>query len=225
MGKSKILKEIANNEISLEVALSRLLIIASDLENGEIINWVENELNGYKYSEDIPSYRKINANYLRYSGINGSFQVKNQPLPLTWLNRETTQKISPVFVFDSIATIQKYASGPDNLEIGRDLTFLASEVEDNTGIQCLRISQMMSVSYYREISSQVRSKLLKIFIEIDKVYGNIDNLDINETNSKEKATIITDRIVNIIDNSIHIGDNNKIEKSEVATREASYGKE
>ena len=44
MAKSKVIKELASNEISLEVALNRLLIIASDIENDELAQWVENEL-------------------------------------------------------------------------------------------------------------------------------------------------------------------------------------
>lgn len=36
MAKSKVIKELASNEISLEVALNRLLIIASDIENDEL---------------------------------------------------------------------------------------------------------------------------------------------------------------------------------------------
>ncbi len=50
MAKSRIIKELANNEISLEVAFNRLLIIASDIENEELINWATNELNGYSSS-------------------------------------------------------------------------------------------------------------------------------------------------------------------------------
>ena len=37
MAKSKIIKELANNQISMEVALQRLMIIASDLGNEELL--------------------------------------------------------------------------------------------------------------------------------------------------------------------------------------------
>ena len=47
MAKSKIIKELANKEISLEVAFNRLLIIASDIGNTDLIDWATNELNGY----------------------------------------------------------------------------------------------------------------------------------------------------------------------------------
>ena len=58
MAKSKIIKEIANKEISLEVAFNRLLIIASDVGNQNLIDWATNELDGYPSQARIPSYRK-----------------------------------------------------------------------------------------------------------------------------------------------------------------------
>ena len=39
MAKSKIIKELANNSISLDVALSRLFIIASDIGDDELQQW------------------------------------------------------------------------------------------------------------------------------------------------------------------------------------------
>ena len=81
MAKSKVIKELASNEISLEVALNRLLIIASDIENDELAQWVENELNGYSDDAELPAYRVIDNTRFVYSGINGRFSVENAPLP------------------------------------------------------------------------------------------------------------------------------------------------
>ena len=81
MAKSKVIKELASNEISLEVALNRLLIIASDIENDELAQWVENELNGYSDGAELPAYRVIDNTHFVYSGINGRFKVENAPLP------------------------------------------------------------------------------------------------------------------------------------------------
>ena len=71
MAKSKIIKELANKEISLEVAFNRLLIIASDIGNQELIDWATNELNGYSDKSLIPTYRQSGIGQILYSGING----------------------------------------------------------------------------------------------------------------------------------------------------------
>lgn len=59
MAKSKIIKELANNGILFEVAINRLLIIASDINNKELAQWAEKELNGYSSKDVIPPYRVI----------------------------------------------------------------------------------------------------------------------------------------------------------------------
>ena len=77
MAKSKIIKELANKEISLEVAFNRLLIIASDIGNTDLIDWATNELNGYPNGSQIPKYREGKMGHIVYSGINGRLQVQN----------------------------------------------------------------------------------------------------------------------------------------------------
>ena len=52
MAKSQLIKDIATNNISLEEALQRLLLITSELDDLDISNWILSELNGYN-SEDI----------------------------------------------------------------------------------------------------------------------------------------------------------------------------
>jgi hypothetical protein len=82
MAKSNIIKQLANDEISIEVALNRLLIIASDIGNERLAEWAENELNGYTKEEIIPKYRKLRITDFIYTGINGNFQVTDAPLTL-----------------------------------------------------------------------------------------------------------------------------------------------
>lgn len=59
MVKSKVIKELANNEISLEVALNRLLIISSDINNEELALLAEKELSGYLTDDVVPDYRVV----------------------------------------------------------------------------------------------------------------------------------------------------------------------
>lgn len=81
MAKSKIIKELANNQISMEVALQRLMIIASDLGNEELLTWTETELQGYSPSDTLPEYRNIHSTYFVYSGINGGSKLRTVRLP------------------------------------------------------------------------------------------------------------------------------------------------
>ncbi|MGC2993809.1 hypothetical protein ACPTI2_13760, partial [Enterococcus faecalis] len=53
--------------------------MTSELDDLEISNWILSELNGYNSEDIIPEYRKKISYRLIYSGINGNFQITNQP--------------------------------------------------------------------------------------------------------------------------------------------------
>jgi len=209
MAKSKIIKELANKEISLEVAFNRLLIIASDIGNTDLIDWATNELNGYSNDSKIPKYREGKMGHIGYSGINGHLQVRNQPLPLSVFDKEILDYIKVNYFDQDIATIGRFAFG-NNGEIGLDLTELAGNVYKNSSIQCISISMKFPKEMFLGILSVIRTKLLKIFIELDKNFGCLDNLDIDTNGRKLKEINNKLNIIIYEDNSVTIGDGNKL---------------
>ena len=202
MAKSKIIKELANKEVSLEVAFNRLLIIASDLNNDDLINWATNELNGYSKDSKIPKYREGKMGHIVYSGINGRMQVNNQPLPLSIFDKEPLDYIKVNYFDQDIATIEQL-----------DLTDLAGIVHKKTSILCLKITMQFPKEIFIGLLSTIRTKLLKVFIELDKEFGCLDDLDV-DTNTKDLKEI--NNKLNIIifeDNSVTIGDGNKLKNT------------
>ena len=60
-----------------------------------------------------------------------------------------------------------------------------------------------------------------MLLELEKTFGYLDEMDLNiGSMTSEELETINDRIVTIIfnDNSIHIGDGNKISESVIADR-------
>ena len=160
----------------------------------------------------MPKYREGRMGHIVYSGINGRLQVKNQPLPLSVFDKEILDYIKVKHFPQDIATIEQFAFG-DNGEIGLDLTELAGNVYKNSSIQCISISMKFPKELFIGILSAIRTKLLKIFIELDKDFGCLDNLDI-DTNGRELKKINNKLSIIIYeDNSITIGDNNKLKNN------------
>lgn len=57
---SQIIISIARGEKTLTNALFELKVLLSDLDNLEIVAWIENELNGYFNKKDVPPrYREL----------------------------------------------------------------------------------------------------------------------------------------------------------------------
>lgn len=215
MAKSKIIKELANNDISLEVALNRLMIIASDIENEELSQWAENELNGYGDTSDLPAYRIVTNARFVYSGINGRFKVNRAPLPLAEMMGCKSDEV-PVNIYDGIKALSKSLTG--NVECARDITSMAGVIYQNTGITCTEILQIVPKNAIENILSTIKSKLLKVLIRLDKEYGSLDDLDIDiSAKSPEEIHTINVAINNYIfeDKSIKIGDKNRIDNTDI----------
>ena len=226
MPKSEIIKGLATGAISLDSALMRLLVIASDIDNSEISLWAERELNGYESNVLLPKYRLSYSNIFTYTGIDGLFQVKNSPLPLqNILTQEELNKwaILKIYICDGIKTVEDIAKSKRNIR--RDLTQASGLVEERCGIRCISITQVLPYFAYEVVVNTLKTMLLKIFLELEKTYGCLDGLDIDPNGvqhdiAKKTAEIIYNYIHN--DYSITIGDENKISDSRIFTGTSGY---
>lgn len=222
MAKSKILKELANNEITIDIALKRLLLICNDLNYEEVFSWAEKELNGYSAEEPIPEYRNLGVGKIVYSGLKGSMssclKLSNQPLPIQWIPDKYMDLICNNYERCTIANIIERAKSGNIFSA--DLTSLAGGI--SVGIVFTSISQKFDSTNYAEIANKVSNILFKIFIKLDKEYGNLDDLDIDTTGKSEEAIAGFEKklIIEIGElKMINIGNENTIKNSKIGDGE------
>lgn len=194
MAKSQLIKDVATNQITVEETLQRLLIITDDLNIVEMKEWIKGELNGYSNVEMLPDYRKKVGNRIIYSGINGRLQITNQPLPISFIPEEMRDVVLNPKIKESISSIEKTLL--DESEIGIDLTYLAGAIYNKTGVHCYSIFQNYSLMSLSEITSNVKNKALLMLLDLEKEFGNLDSLDINDSD-------ITEEKVERIKNSVN----------------------
>lgn len=220
MAKSKIIKELVSDEISITQALRRLTILASDIDHIDLKEWAEKELNGYEESDNIPDYRQIQSNTLIYSGIAGNLQLTEVALPLQYISEETYNKIKCVNVKESIASIENMISkGQNYLCINRSnlATEICSRTSDEIygGIQCSKIEQRFALSQFEKIINTVKTKIINILLKLDKEFGCLDDLDIGcDKMSKKKANEVKEEINLIVNGDVNIS------KSQVALNDS-----
>lgn len=184
MPKSQIIKDIVENNVSLEQSLNRLFVLANDVKNKQLAEWVQKELNGYKVGDDLPGYRQMESLELRYSGINGRFQVTKNPLPAGILKKETAEKVSQITMYDGIRYIEDLSKKEEGAT--RDLSFLAGQISTATNglVTCTSIYQIVPQSFFQSICAAVRNKMIIALLELEKKYGNLDSLGIDISNKK-----------------------------------------
>ena len=216
MAKSKIIKELANNQISMEVALQRLMIIASDLGNEELLAWAETELQGYSPNDTLPEYRNVRSIHFAYSGINGNYKVTNCPFTFTSVLEEELSDIYNVPILDSVSSLQNFIDNPEKQSYRRDFSMLNGYVLQRTGLQCTSIYQTVPLNFLQKIVSQIKTILMNVFLKLDKEYGCLDDLDVDTTAKTPDEVEAINKVVNnyiFIDNSINVGDKNKLKGS------------
>lgn len=212
MPKSTVIKQLANNEIPLNVGLSRLLIIASDINDDLLVQWAESELNGYVDDKTVPQYRIVEHGQYIYSGINGNYQVTNGPLPALDLLHSKIKDDLPRNIFnENVSSIEKYSQSSHG--VGKDVSFLSDFVYDRFGIQCFNINILFQPQVFSQMISEIKTKLIKIFIRLEKEFGCLDNLDINVQGRNMGQIQNEIHLIIYQDNSTSIGDKNKINGS------------
>lgn len=211
--RSKILLDLIRGDITVIQALQSLDLMTEELGDNEIRTWINKELNGYNNDDVIPNYRKTDVTVV--GDIQVGYKIyKNIQIPFP-------QKINDIIgtfdVTEPVSKIEQYSKAELdteshclNLEVD---CALLNRYKSSNGI-ILSASRRLSIYSYTNILGSIKTKLISIFKELEKNYGNLDELYI-EFSDPKKEKDVTEKIINMIflDNSTTIGNNNSMENS------------
>ncbi len=215
MKRSKIIIELIKDEINVVQAMDILNLLLQDINDKKIKKWLENEINGYEKDKDVPNYRILNANIVG-DYIGGRFKCSNKDIPI---KPEYVKEYSKVIITAPISQIMQLSIAEKESKehcLGIPLhQVLAQQISLVNG-EVISARRELSIYAHTNLLLLIKSKVLKIFVELEKKYGNLDNYYIDFSNKKTEKEIVKE-ITNIIytDNSVHMGSDNKIEKSSV----------
>lgn len=215
MSKSKILKDIATEKISLKGALMRTLLIASNLDNEKLKKWILNELYGYKEDDIIPHYRKIKGNlkmnYRTMGKVVANEIITTELLPKECSNADVYE------CFGGIDSIEEVASSKESVYIYLpELKEYINDIKKNDNYKFVVQNLYLSLSNvsFKHILDYVARELFEILLRLDNEFSNLDDLDIVTTPEQQ---IKVNEFINIkIDSFTNIGNNNEIIESAIA---------
>lgn len=216
--RSKIIIDIIMDKINMAQALEILDLLLQNLNNDEIKKWVNNEIFGYGKEDKLPEYRIINTSIVGTVKV-GTLLAQKIPIPFMPKDEEDFRKIE---VREGINQIMQFSKAeeqfdshfleiPLNVLIINKLAQVQGEVIDAT--------RRLSLYAYTNIIANLKSRLIRIFKELEMEYGNLDEYCIQFKDELKEKTII-ENINNIIynDNSIKIGNDNDIDKAIIGDR-------
>ena len=213
MGRSRIIVELIKDEITVIQAINLLKLLLQDIENEKINKWLDCEINGYNDNDIVPDYRIVSCS-VKGNVLSGYTMVSNMNIPI---KDEFKDLLSKVEIKHGINEIIQYAKAEEEVEnhtlkLEIPLDYIQSMSLVNG--QIIHVSRLLSVYAFTNIINSLKPIILNILIELEKIYGNLDEYYI-DLKDPEKTEYATNVIINIIDNSTKIGNHNKIENSNV----------
>lgn len=222
MSRSKIILDLITDKIDVVQAMYILKMLLLENENIKIREWLDNEINGYKDESKVPDYRIVDCNVIgniicynmKYSNIN---------IPI---KKEYYDRLAKVKFAKGINEIIQLSIAEEKVEnhsliMPIQLNIINSIAEINGEI--ISASRSLTVYGITNIIKSIKSKLLDVYFELEKEYGNLDDyyIDFSDKKSEQK---VNDKLVTIIyDNSskVTIGDNNDIKNSNIGEENES----
>ena len=199
MAKSKLIRDLISDDLSLVQAFDRLLVIAMELNDRNLIKWAKQEKYGYGKDDEVPDYRYIKlvpiGDYRHYS-MGYITTYSNQVLPTIGFTPEMKEKIENFKNRDSIAQIIDAKKALDNgklVGIVEKPEFF-SLFEEGTNIKVIRATLALNPLELGKILESTKTRLIEVLTLLEKNFGNLDEVDIdtrdysdNEISALKKA--------------------------------------
>lgn len=184
---NEIIESLSSQNDSLTDALLKTKVLLHKIGHKELIEWVNNELNGYTEKQDVPEYRILPANVLA-NMANMVYEAKSHPIPLGHLDKAQKKLLNEVHFNQSLAVLEKLCQDHDShlqFPIPMEFNGLLGKSLDN-GFQVQIAWRAVGVADVSQIFVQVRSRLLDFVLELQDQIGE----DISDEEIKKRANSI-----------------------------------
>lgn len=214
---SQIINDLIDEEKSLNSALLKTKVLASRIQNQELLNWVNNELSGYKTTDKLPDYRREIQNELKGSFLNGGMKYTNTQIPTIGLDKDFEKKLRFTDFIESISSLESLVSKEKSSTLSgairAELSSLIEQNWQNMGnpyLQLISVYKSMSKNSVIEIITNVRNKLLDFMLELDGKYGDLTEIKDLKMKKEEISSIVNNTIINGDGNVLNTGKKSKI---------------
>ena len=198
---SEIIDLLSNGDGSLTEALIKTKVVLHKIGHKELIDWVNNELNGYPDDRNLPSYRVLPAQVLA-NMANMAYQVNAHPIPTMHLKESYRESLETAKMTESLAVLEKFTESEGG-SLRRPIPMEANHMLGEPlsgGFQIQSAWSEIQLSGITSILTQVRSRLLDFLLELNESFDD----EMSDEEVKQRAAI-TDA-ENIFNNAI-FGDN------------------
>jgi hypothetical protein len=186
----EIIQMASDGKRSLADALRKCLILAFDLKNDKLKQWVEKELNGYNRDDEVPEYRRAMLHSKgNFHGPFGAW-IQERPLPLAVIAKEhrdmlTSKLTQPIAAYEASSEHkgQPVINWPPDL-IAR---YQGKFISDYALAQAW---QEVPTTLMVGLCEEVRNRLLRFALEIREELGHVDDEPAAVPAAKVEAAVV-----------------------------------
>ena len=200
----EIIDILSTSDGKLSDALVKTKILLHKIGHKELVEWVNNELNGYSDMNNLPSYRLLPSQVL-VNASNMAYRVSAHPIPLLHLDEKYRENLQTARMGQSLAVLEKLVDNPEGSlmsPIPMEANGILGEGLDN-GYMIERAWCQFSKTEVTQIFIEVRSRLLDFILELNDEFGG----EMTDEELKQKSNEID--AARLFNNAI-FGDNTTI---------------
>jgi len=202
----EIIDELSSESGNLTDALLKTKVVLNSMGQGELVAWVNRELNGYSEDEELPEYRKVPAQVLA-NLASMTWTAQSHPIPIGHLEKHEQEQLQTAYMRQSLAVLQKYASSDGALE--SPIPLEANQRLGETlakGVHIQRAWSEIQAASVVQILTEVRSRLLDFILGLKNELP--DDPSRQEREAVDAMSLFNNSVLG--DNAtIVIGDKNK----------------
>ncbi|RSZ55595.1 response regulator receiver protein [Massilia atriviolacea] len=214
----KLLDEIvdllSDDRASLSSALFKTKVLLRTIGEGELVGWLNDEINGYGDANFVPPYRKLTTRVL--GNISNGWQIVQRayPVPLSGTPRQFQEFMGTQNLTHALSVLERMAE-EDDKKVHLSYTLDPTVYEPlggvlNEGFQFERVWAQVELSQVRQLLIQVRSRLLDFILELkDKIGDTVSDNEAKLAAAKHDVPSIFAGAVFGDHATIQVGDNNR----------------
>lgn len=173
----ELIEELTDKSNHLTDILIKTKVLAYKLKNKELINWIDNELNGYNNGE-LPEYRRLTCQIIG-SLSNGFQRAKNYPIPLIGFDDDLRQGMQTVTLTQSVSTLDDFVHREEGGKMIMNIPpemygYLSKDLDNGFVIEYAR--REIDKSQVLQTLTSVRTKLLDFLLKLNDELGEQDDV-------------------------------------------------
>ncbi|MBX7155043.1 MAG: hypothetical protein U0Y96_06790 [Candidatus Kapaibacterium sp.] len=179
-----IINELVDPLTKLKDTLLKVKVLAFQIKNTKLKEWVENELNGF-IGKEVPTYRIIPSvifgNLIQDRGFGGMLTKNNHALPIEYLEKDLRDAMTNIAMNSSVSELEHMIEKGCEYQIYIP-HIIHSEISKllSNGWVVDSAWQTISLNNVEGIISAIKSNLLTFLLELADEIGEKENIEIME---------------------------------------------